>query len=278
MNWLLYDDILKSAIKEDAPYGDITTMAITKEAKYCTADLIVKEDGVIAGLEIFKRAFEILGPIDVEFFATDGEKVKRGQVIAKVSGNSDVVLTGERVALNFLQRMSGIATLTRRYVDQLEGTNTKLLDTRKTTPNMRIFEKYAVKVGGGTNHRLGLSDGVLIKDNHIAAAGGIKNAVALVKNEVPFVRKIEVEVETIAELYEALEAKADIIMLDNMDIETMKQAVEIVNKQALTEASGNITIENIREVALTGVDYISSGALTHSFNILDLSLKNLKLH
>jgi nicotinate-nucleotide pyrophosphorylase (carboxylating) len=278
MNWLLYDEIIKSAIKEDAPYGDITTMAITKDAKHCTADLIVKEDGVIAGLDIFKRAFQILGQIDVEFFAADGDKVKKGQVIAKVSGRSDIVLTGERVALNFLQRISGIATLTRKYVDELQGTNTKLLDTRKTTPNMRVFEKYAVKIGGGTNHRLGLSDGVLIKDNHIAAAGGIKNAVALVRNEVPFVRKIEVEVETIAELYEALEAKADIIMLDNMDLTTMKQAVQIVDKRALTEASGNITIENIREVALTGVDYISSGALTHSFNILDLSLKNLKLH
>ncbi|WP_160675452.1 carboxylating nicotinate-nucleotide diphosphorylase [Clostridium sp. C8-1-8] len=278
MNWLLYDEIIKSAIKEDAPYGDITTMAITKDAKNCTADLIVKEDGVIAGLDIFKRAFQILGQIDIEFFAADGDKVKKGQVIAKVSGRSDIVLTGERVALNFLQRISGIATLTRKYVDELQGTNTKLLDTRKTTPNMRVFEKYAVKIGGGTNHRLGLSDGVLIKDNHIAAAGGIKNAVALVRNEVPFVRKIEVEVESIAELYEALEAKADIIMLDNMDLATMKQAVEIVDKRALTEASGNITIENIREVALTGVDYISSGALTHSFNILDLSLKNLKLH
>ncbi|GKU24689.1 carboxylating nicotinate-nucleotide diphosphorylase [Clostridium folliculivorans] len=277
MNWSLYDDIFKNAIKEDAPYGDITTMAITNESKTCTADLIVKDNGVIAGLGVFKRIFEILGPIEIDFYIKDGESVKKGQVIAKIHGKSDVVLTGERVALNFLQRISGIATITKQYVDEIKETGAKLLDTRKTTPNMRVFEKYAVKVGGGINHRLGLSDGVLIKDNHIAAAGGINNAVNLVKNAVPFVRKIEVEVEDLTQLQEALDAGADIIMLDNMNIETMTKAVQIINKKALTEASGNITIENIRTVAMTGVDYISSGTLTHSSNILDLSLKNLKL-
>lgn len=277
MNWSLYDDIFKNAIKEDAPYGDITTMAITNESKRCTADLIVKEDGIIAGLGVFKRVFEILGTIEIAFYVKDGESVKKGQVIAKVCGKSDVVLTGERVALNFLQRISGIATTTNQYVNEIKETNAKLLDTRKTTPNLRVFEKYAVKVGGGVNHRLGLSDGVLIKDNHIAAAGGISEAVNLVRNAVPFVRKIEVEVEDFTQLQEALDAGADIIMLDNMDIETMAKAVKIVNKKALTEASGNISLTNIRKVAMTGVDYISSGALTHSSNILDLSLKNLKL-
>jgi nicotinate-nucleotide pyrophosphorylase (carboxylating) len=277
MNWSLYDDIFKNAIKEDAPYGDITTMAITNESKRCTADLIVKEDGIIAGLEVFKRVFEILGSIEIDFYVNDGEAVKKGQVIAKVCGKCDVVLTGERVALNFLQRISGIATTTKQYVNEIKETNAKLLDTRKTTPNLRVFEKYAVKVGGGVNHRLGLSDGVLIKDNHIAAAGGISEAVNLVRNAVPFVRKIEVEVENFTQLQEALGAGADIIMLDNMDIGTMEKAVKMVNKKALTEASGNITLNNIRTVAMTGVDYISSGALTHSSNILDLSLKNLKL-
>ncbi|GFZ29570.1 nicotinate-nucleotide diphosphorylase (carboxylating) [Clostridium zeae] len=277
MNWSLYDDIFKNAIKEDAPYGDITTMAITNESKKCTADLIVKEEGIIAGLGVFKRIFEIIGPIEIDFYIKDGESVKEGQVIAKIHGKSDVVLTGERVALNFLQRISGIATTTKQYVNEIKETNAKLLDTRKTTPNLRVFEKYAVKIGGGINHRLGLSDGVLIKDNHIAAAGGISNAISLVKAAVPFVRKIEVEVEDLMQLHEALDAGADIIMLDNMDVETISEAVHIVNKRALTEASGNISIENIRTVAKTGVDYISSGALTHSSNILDLSLKNLKI-
>lgn len=275
MNWLSVDSLIKNALIEDMPDDDITTNCTISAESRSTVDLIVKEDGIIAGLEVFKRVFTLLGDVEVDFLISDGAKVKKGQVIGKLTGNTRNILTGERTALNYLQRMSGVATLTGKFVEKLTGTNTKLLDTRKTTPNMRILEKYAVKVGGGCNHRFNLSDGVLLKDNHISAAGGVKKAIETVRNNVSFVRKIEVEIENFSELNEALEAKADIIMLDNMDVPSMKKAVEIINKKALIEASGNITLDNIREVALTGVDFISTGAVTHSYKVLDLSMKNL---
>lgn len=275
MNWLLADDIIKRALNEDLSYGDITTNAIVEEGKNATVDLICKEDGVIAGLEIFKRVFVILGNVEVKFYVQDGALVHKGEKIGEIYGDTRTLLSGERVALNFLQRMSGIATLTGKFVEKLEGTNVKLLDTRKTTPNMRLFEKYAVKIGGGVNHRFGLNDGILIKDNHIDAAGGIKNAIEAVRKNAPFVRKIEVEVENLDQLQEALEAKADIIMLDNMDIETLKASVKIIDGKTETEASGNVTLDTIQAIAKTGVDYISTGALTHSFKALDLSMKNL---
>lgn len=275
MNWLNVDTIIRSALLEDIPYDDITTNSIISENTRSSVDLVVKEDGIIAGLEVFERVFSLLGNVNIEFFIIDGKEVYRGQHIAKITGNTRNILAGERVALNYLQRMSGIATLTRKFVKKLEGTNTKLLDTRKTSPNNRIFEKHAVKIGRGYNHRFNLSDGILIKDNHIKAAGGIKNAIELVRNNVSFVRKIEVEVESLEEIKEALEAGSDIIMLDNMDLNTMKKAVEMINKHTLTEASGNITLENISDVAKCGVDYISIGAITHSYKVLDLSMKNL---
>ncbi len=275
MNWLNVDDIIRTALLEDIPYDDITTNSIVSEDTKSRVDLIVKEDGIIAGLEVFKRVFSLLGNINIELFVVDGSEVYRGQHIAKIVGSTRNILTGERVALNYLQRMSGIATLTGEFVKKLEGTDTKLLDTRKTTPNNRIFEKYAIKIGGGCNHRFNLSDGILIKDNHIQAAGGIKNAVQLARNNVSFIRKIEVEVESLEEIWEALEVGADIIMLDNMDLATMKKAVEMINKRALTEASGNITLENVTDVAKCGVDYISIGALTHSYKSFDISMKNL---
>lgn len=275
MNWLLADDIIKRALNEDLSYGDITTNAIVEEGKNAAVDLICKEDGVIAGLEIFKRVFVILGNAEVKLYVQDGTLVHKGEKIGEIYGDTRTLLSGERVALNFLQRMSGIATLTGKFVEKLAGTNVKLLDTRKTTPNMRLFEKYAVKIGGGVNHRFGLNDGILIKDNHIDAAGGIKNAIEAVRKNAPFVRKIEVEVENLDQLQEALEAKADIIMLDNMDIETLKASVKIIDGKAETEASGNVTLDTIQAIAKTGVDYISTGALTHSFKALDLSMKNL---
>lgn len=276
MNWLLADDIIKTALNEDLSYGDITTNSIVEQGKKATVNLISKEDGVIAGLEIFKRVFLILGNAEVKLYVQDGSLVHKGEKIGEIYGDTRTILSGERVALNFLQRMSGIATLTRKFVEKLEGTNVKLLDTRKTTPNMRIFEKYAVRIGGGTNHRFGLNDGVLIKDNHIDAAGGIKKAIEAVRNNAPFVRKIEVEVESLEQLEEALEAKADVIMLDNMDIETLKTSVKMINGKAEIEASGNVTLDTIQTIAKTGVNYISTGALTHSFKALDLSMKNLK--
>ena len=275
MNWLIIDNLIIEAIKEDVPQNDITTEYIVKEESTCSVDLIAKEKGVIAGLPIFERVFKILGEVNIEFFKQDGDVVNEGQCIAKLRGKTKTILTGERTALNYLQRMSGIATLTKTYVDKLEGTGVKILDTRKTTPNMRIFEKYAVKIGGGCNHRYNLSDSVLIKENHISAAGGIKAAVNIIRENVSFVKKIEVEVETLEQINEALEVGVDIIMLDNMDVETMKKAVEIINKKALIEASGNVTLDNILEVANSGVDYISVGALTHSYKVLDLSMKNL---
>lgn len=276
MNWLLADDIIKSALNEDIQYGDITTESIVDSGQKSVVDLIAKENGIIAGIEVFKRVFYILGDAEALLYVQDGDEIKKGDKLGEISGNIKTLLSGERVALNFLQRMSGIATLTRNFVNKLEGTGIKLLDTRKTTPNMRIFEKYAVKIGGGTNHRFGLNDGVLIKDNHIDAAGGIKNAIDLVRKNAPFVRKIEVEVETLAQLKESLECGADIIMLDNMDIETLKTSVKIINGKAQIEASGNVTLDTIDSIAKTGVNFISTGALTHSFKVLDISMKNLR--
>ena len=270
------DDQILSALKEDITSEDITTNSVMPEYKVGEVELICKEDGVIAGLEVFKRVFELLdAETKVEFFCKDGDFVKKGDKLAIVRGDIRVLLSGERTALNYLQRMSGIATYTRKIADLLKGSKTKLLDTRKTTPNMRVFEKYAVKVGGGYNHRFNLSDGILLKDNHIGAAGGVKEAVRMAKEYAPFVRKIEIEVENLDMLKEALEAGADIIMLDNMSIEDMKEAVKLTAGKAETECSGNVTKENVARLVDIGVDYISSGALTHSSPILDLSLKNL---
>lgn len=276
MNWLLVEENVKRALNEDLQYGDITTESVVLDHKIAKVDIIAKEKGVIAGTEVFKMVFNILGDVEVNFSVNDGEEVEEGQHFGEVFGDAKKILMGERVALNYMQRMCGIATLTREFVERLEGTKVKLLDTRKTTPNMRVFEKYAVKVGGGTNHRFGLNDGVMIKDNHIEAAGGIKNAVSLARKNSPFVRKIEVEVESIGQLKEALEAKADIIMLDNMDIKTLKEAVKLIDNRVEVEASGNVTLDNIREIAQTGVDFISTGAVTHSFKVLDISMKNFR--
>ena len=270
------DDQILSALKEDITSEDITTNSVMPEYQAGEVELICKEDGIIAGLDVFKRVFELLdADTKVEFFCKDGDKVENGQKLAVVRGDIRVLLSGERTALNYLQRMSGIATYTRKIADLLKGSKTKLLDTRKTTPNMRVFEKYAVKVGGGYNHRFNLSDGILLKDNHIGAAGGVKEAIRMAKEYAPFVRKIEVEVENLEMLKEALEAGADIIMLDNMSVEDMKEAVRLTAGKAETECSGNVTKENVARLIDVGVDYISSGALTHSSPILDLSLKNL---
>lgn len=272
------DHLIMEALKEDITSEDITTNAVMREACPGEVQLICKQDGVIAGLEVYKRVFELLDEkTEVEFYVKDGDVVKNKQLMGVVRGDIRVLLSGERVALNYLQRMSGIATYTRSIVDLLEGSKTRLLDTRKTTPNMRVFEKYAVRVGGGNNHRYNLSDGVMLKDNHIAAAGSITNAVKMAKDYASFVRKIEVEVETLEQVKEAVEAGADIIMLDNMSVEVMKKAIEIIDGKAETECSGNVTKENIEKLTALGVDYISSGALTHSAPILDLSLKNLQV-
>ena len=273
---LHFDELIRLALKEDISNEDISTNAVMPEYKKGTVDLLAKQNGVICGLNVFARTFTILDPATkVELYKTDGDEVKNGELIAKVTGDIRVLLSGERTALNYLQRMSGIATYTRRVVKLLEGCKTRLLDTRKTTPNMRIFEKYAVKVGGGVNHRYNLSDGILLKDNHIGAAGSVKKAVQMAREYAPFVRKIEVEVESLDMCREAVEAGADIIMLDNMSVSDMKKAVEMIDGRALTECSGNVTEENIENIKSTGVDYVSSGALTHSAPILDLSLKNL---
>ena len=270
------DDLILLALKEDITSEDITTNSVMPRFQLGEVELICKQDGIVAGLFVFKRVFELLdADVQVEFLVSDGEKVKNGQKIGTVKGDIRVLLSGERTALNYLQRMSGIATYTNRVVELLKGSKTKLLDTRKTTPNMRIFEKYAVKVGGGCNHRYNLSDGILLKDNHIGAAGSVKKAVEMAKEYAPFVRKIEVEVENLDMLKEALEAGADIIMLDNMSVEDMKTAAQLCRGKAETECSGNVTEENIAKLTDIGVDYISSGALTHSAPILDLSLKNL---
>lgn len=270
------DEYILSALKEDITSEDITTNSVMREYQLGEVELICKQDGIVAGLWVFKRVFELLDEkTEVLFFCKDGDKVRNGQRIGIVKGDIRVLLSGERTALNYLQRMSGIATYTRSVADLLEGSSTKLLDTRKTTPNMRVFEKYAVKVGGGYNHRFNLSDGILLKDNHIGAAGGVKEAVLMAKEYAPFVRKIEIEVENLDMLKEALEAGADIVMLDNMSVEDMKEAVKLAKGKAETECSGNVTKENVARLVDIGVDYISSGALTHSSPILDLSLKNL---
>lgn len=270
------DHLIMQALEEDISSEDVTTNAVMKEAVKGQVDLICKQDGIIAGLDVFKRVFQLLDDhVQVELFCKDGDEVKKGQLMGTVTGDIRVLLSGERVALNYLQRMSGIATYTNEVASLLKGSNTKLLDTRKTTPNMRIFEKYAVRVGGGYNHRYNLSDGVLLKDNHIGAAGSVKKAVQMAKEYAPFVRKIEVEVENMDMVKEAVEAGADIIMLDNMSPEEMKEAVELIDGRAETECSGNVTKENIERVVSVGVNYISSGALTHSAPILDISLKNL---
>ena len=270
------DELILSALREDITSEDITTNSVMREYQLGEVELICKQDGVIAGLDVFKRTFELLdSKTEVTFTKKDGDTVKNGDKIGVVRGDIRVLLSGERTALNYLQRMSGIATYTRSIADLLKSSKTKLLDTRKTTPNMRVFEKYAVKVGGGYNHRYNLSDGILLKDNHIGAAGGVKEAVQMAKEYAPFVRKIEIEVENLDMLKEALDAGADIIMLDNMSVEDMKEAVKLVSGKAETECSGTVTKENVERLVDIGVDYISSGALTHSSPILDLSLKNL---
>lgn len=270
------DHLILQALQEDITSEDITTNSVMPEYCLGEVDLICKQDGVLAGLDVFKRVFELLdADTTFDMQVEDGAKVKKGQLLGKIRGDIRVLLEGERTALNYLQRMSGIATYTNSIAVLFEGSKTKLLDTRKTTPNMRVFEKYAVKVGGGYNHRFNLSDGILLKDNHIGAAGSVTNAVKMAQEYAPFVRKIEVEVENLDMVKEAVEAGADIIMLDNMDKETMKEAIAIIDGRAKTECSGNVTKENVAELVDIGVDYISSGALTHSAPIMDLSLKNL---
>jgi len=270
------DELILSALKEDISSEDVSTNAVMPDYQLGEVELLCKEDGVIAGLPVFARVFELLdAKTEVTLFAKDGDTVTKGQKLGVIRGDIRVLLSGERTALNYLQRMSGIATYTRSIAVLFEGSKTKLLDTRKTTPNMRIFEKYAVKVGGGYNHRYNLSDGVLLKDNHIGAAGSVAKAVAMAKEYAPFVRKIEIEVENLDMFKEALEAGADIIMLDNMSVEDMREAVRLAAGKAEIECSGNVTRENVERLIDIGVDYISSGALTHSAPILDLSLKNL---
>lgn len=270
------DHLLMQALQEDITSEDITTNSVMRAPQAGEVQLICKQDGIIAGLQIFERVFQLLDDtVTVEFFCEDGDAIKSGQLMAVVRGDIRALLSGERVALNYLQRMSGIATYTHSIAKLLEGSKTKLLDTRKTTPNMRIFEKYAVKVGGGYNHRYNLSDGILLKDNHIGAAGSVTKAVQMAKEYAPFVRKIEIEVENLDMVKEAVEAGADIIMLDNMSPEMMKEAISLIDGRAETECSGNVTRENVERLLELGVDYISSGALTHSAPILDISLKNL---
>ena len=270
------DHLIEEALREDISSEDVTTNSVMKEAVQGEVNLICKQDGIIAGLDVFQRVFELLDEkTKVQFYKKDGDEVKVGELLAVVTGDIRVLLSGERVALNYLQRMSGIATYTNSVEKLLAGTKTKLLDTRKTTPNMRIFEKYAVRIGGGYNHRYNLSDGVLLKDNHIGAAGSVTKAVQMAKDYAPFVHKIEVEVENLDMVKEAVEAGADIIMLDNMSYDEMKEALQIIDGRAETECSGNVTKENIEKLTGLGVDYISSGALTHSAPILDVSLKGL---
>lgn len=273
---LKVDPLILSALEEDITSEDVSTNSVMPIYTKGEVELICKQDGILCGIQIFSRVFELLdNKTEIECFAKDGDIIKNGQLIAKVTGDIRVLLSGERTALNYLQRMSGVATYTRKIADMLEGTGIKLLDTRKTTPNNRIFEKYSVRIGGGYNHRYNLSDGVLLKDNHIGAAGSVKKAVEMAKAYAPFVRKIEVEVENFDMVKEAIEAKADIIMLDNMSTDQLKEAIDYIDKRAEIEVSGNVTLENIKRLTGLGVDYISSGALTHSSPILDLSLKNL---
>ncbi|SHI68338.1 carboxylating nicotinate-nucleotide diphosphorylase [Parasporobacterium paucivorans] len=271
------DNLLMQALREDVTNEDITTNAVIPVDRKGEAQLLCKQDGIVAGLDIFGRVFVLLDETaEFETRFKDGDEIHKGDLIGTIRGNLRAILTGERTALNYLQRMSGIATYTKKMADLLKGSNTRLLNTRKTTPNMRIFETYAVRMGGALNHRYNLSDGILIKDNHISGAGGVKKAVELAREYAPFVRKIEVEAETLEMVEEALEAGADIIMLDNMDVSTMKAAVKRIAGRATTECSGNVTMENAAGIAEAGVDYISSGAVTHSAGILDLSLKNLR--
>lgn len=270
------DQLICMALQEDITSEDVSTNAVMPTEVKGTVDLIAKEDGIIAGLDVYARVFQMLDEkTEIDFKCKDGDEVKKGELMATLTGDIRVLLSGERVALNYLQRMSGIATYTRQVAKLLEGSKVTLLDTRKTTPNCRVFEKYAVRVGGGCNHRYNLSDGVLLKDNHIGAAGSITKAITMAKEYAPFVRKIEIEVETLEQVKEAVEAGADIIMLDNMTPEVMKQAVELIDGRAQTECSGNITKENIARIREIGVDFVSSGALTHSAPILDISMKNL---
>ncbi len=270
------DRYIRMALEEDITSGDISTNCVMPVYQKGQADLICKQDGIIAGLGVFKRVFSMLDKsVSFDMHVNEGDSVKNGELMAVVTGDIRALLSGERTALNFLQRMSGIATYTNSIVKLLEGSKTTLLDTRKTTPNMRIFEKYAVKTGGGSNHRYNLSDGVMLKDNHIGAAGSITKAIQMAKANVSFVHKIEVEVENLDMVREAVEAGADIIMLDNMTPDEMKEAVKIIDGRALTECSGNVKKENIKNIIDTGVDFVSSGALTHSAPILDISLKNL---
>jgi nicotinate-nucleotide pyrophosphorylase (carboxylating) len=273
-NQLLMDELIKRALTEDIGTGDITTLATVAQDAKISGRFIAKEEGVVCGLDVVSRVFELLDEtVGLKFLCRDGDTVKKGNVIAKISGRAQSILTGERVALNFLQRLSGIATRTRKAVDEIEGTRAAITDTRKTTPGLRVLEKYAVKTGGGANHRFNLADGILIKDNHIRAAGGITQAIERARKEAPHTLKIEVEVESFDQLEEALSCKADIIMLDNMTIEDMKKAVGITAHRALTEASGNMGDRNLLEVAQTGVDIISIGALTHTVRAMDISLR-----
>ena len=275
---LKVDPLILSALEEDITSEDVSTNSVMQTATMGEVDLICKEDGILCGVQVFSRVFTLLDEkTEVELYVEDGEAITKGQLIGKIRGDIRVLLSGERTALNYLQRMSGIATYTNKVAKLLEGTGTVLLDTRKTTPCMRIFEKYAVKVGGGSNHRYNLSDGVLLKDNHIDAAGGVKQAIEAARAYAPFVRKIEVETENLDMVREAVEAGADIIMLDNMTPQEMEEAVKIINGRAKTECSGNVTKENIQKITKIGVDYVSSGALTHSAPILDISLKHLKV-
>ena len=277
MNYSIIDNIIKNALFEDINQEDITTNSILSETSSAVVDLIAKEDGIICGLDVFSRVFDILGGVATNFNFKDGDSVKSGDIVAKIEGKTRTILSGERVALNLLQRMSGISTYTNCLVKLLDGSGIKIMDTRKTTPNLRYIEKYSVKIGGGFNHRYNLSDMAMIKDNHIMAAGGITEAVNAVRGNYPFVKLIEVEVETLEGVEEAVSAKADIIMLDNMDLETMQKAIKLIDKKALVEISGNVDAEKVNFMKNLDVDYISCGALTHSVKALDLSMKNLKI-
>lgn len=277
MNFLVVDKIIKEALIEDIPNEDISSEYILDSSDIATANLLCKQDGVVAGLDVFKRVFDIIGDVDIILYKKDSDKVYNGELVANLKGNAKNILKGERVALNLLQRMSGIATLTNQFVEKLDKSKTKLLDTRKTTPNLRVLEKYAVTCGGGYNHRFNLSDGIMLKDNHISVCGGIKNAVTLVREKSSFIRKIEVETESLDMVKEAIEIGVDIIMLDNMDLETAKKAVDMIGNNAITEFSGNVSLKNIEEIGKLGVDYVSVGALTHSYSVLDFSMKNLNI-
>lgn len=272
------DDYLKMALKEDVTHEDVTTNAIYTSKKRASVELLSKDEGVIAGIDVFKRVFQLIdSDVEFEIYKEDGAEVKKGDLIAKVFGDVRTLLTGERTALNYMQRMSGVATYANKLVKALNDPKTQIVDTRKTTPNMRIFEKYAAKVGGAKNHRYNLSDAILLKDNHIAAAGSVFEAVNMARNYASFVTKIEVEVENLEMVSEAVDSGADIIMLDNMDVETIKKAIEIINGTAYIELSGNVSLENVDKYRGLGADFISSGSITHSAKILDLSMKNLKI-